>query len=238
MKEKPPWSPGRPERLPAHVHFPRRPATEAINGYSDRNLAHKPDLVVIGNATAAATWRRIALDHVFRRLFAAGIAQGIFFIRGKRLIVVAGTHGKTTTTSLLTWVFEHNGLNPSYLIGGILNNLSQGARFTDSEWFIIEGDEYDTAFFITQQVRSLPPKSPSSTTWNLITPTFLKTLPRSKIVLAFVRLILRATPAARQWRRPKSRSAPERHALSREKIWPRRRFRRLRVQHPLRPDRD
>jgi UDP-N-acetylmuramate: L-alanyl-gamma-D-glutamyl-meso-diaminopimelate ligase len=70
-----------------------------------------------------------------------------FFIRGKRSIVVAGTHGKTTTTSLLTWVFEHNGLNPSYLIGGIPNNLSQGARFTDSEWFIIEGDEYDTAFF-------------------------------------------------------------------------------------------
>jgi UDP-N-acetylmuramate: L-alanyl-gamma-D-glutamyl-meso-diaminopimelate ligase len=60
---------------------------------------------------------------------------------------VAGTHGKTTTTSLLTWVFEHNGLNPSFLIGGIPNNLGRGARFTDSEWFIIEGDEYDTAFF-------------------------------------------------------------------------------------------
>jgi UDP-N-acetylmuramate: L-alanyl-gamma-D-glutamyl-meso-diaminopimelate ligase len=70
-----------------------------------------------------------------------------FFIRGKRCIVVAGTHGKTTTTSLLTWVFEHNGLNPSYLIGGIPTNFGQGARFTNSEWFIIEGDEYDTAFF-------------------------------------------------------------------------------------------
>jgi UDP-N-acetylmuramate: L-alanyl-gamma-D-glutamyl-meso-diaminopimelate ligase len=70
-----------------------------------------------------------------------------FFIRGKRSIVVSGTHGKTTTTSLLAWIFEHSGLNPSYLIGGIPNNFSQGARFTDSEWFIIEGDEYDTAFF-------------------------------------------------------------------------------------------
>ena len=68
-------------------------------------------------------------------------------MRGKRSLVVSGTHGKTTTTSLLTWVFEHNGLNPSYLIGGIPNNFSQGARFTDSDWFIIEGDEYDTAFF-------------------------------------------------------------------------------------------
>jgi UDP-N-acetylmuramate: L-alanyl-gamma-D-glutamyl-meso-diaminopimelate ligase len=70
-----------------------------------------------------------------------------FFMRRKRVLVVSGTHGKTTTTSLLTWVFEHNKLNPSYLIGGIPNNLGQGARFTDSEWFIVEGDEYDTAFF-------------------------------------------------------------------------------------------
>ena len=70
-----------------------------------------------------------------------------FFIRGKRSLVVSGTHGKTTTTSLLTWVFEHNGLNPSFLIGGIPNNFGEGARFTDSPWFIIEGDEYDTAFF-------------------------------------------------------------------------------------------
>ena len=70
-----------------------------------------------------------------------------FFIRGKRSLVVSGTHGKTTTTALLTWVFEHNGYQPSFLIGGIPNNLGQGARFTESEWFIIEGDEYDTAFF-------------------------------------------------------------------------------------------
>jgi UDP-N-acetylmuramate: L-alanyl-gamma-D-glutamyl-meso-diaminopimelate ligase len=62
-------------------------------------------------------------------------------------LVVTGTHGKTTTTSLLTWIFEHSGLRPSFLIGGIPTNLGQGARFTDSEWFIIEGDEYDTAFF-------------------------------------------------------------------------------------------
>jgi UDP-N-acetylmuramate: L-alanyl-gamma-D-glutamyl-meso-diaminopimelate ligase len=61
--------------------------------------------------------------------------------------VVTGTHGKTTTASLLAWVFEHAGLNPSFLIGGIPANLGQGARFTDSEWFILEGDEYDTAFF-------------------------------------------------------------------------------------------
>ncbi|MGA2684985.1 MAG: UDP-N-acetylmuramate:L-alanyl-gamma-D-glutamyl-meso-diaminopimelate ligase [Verrucomicrobiota bacterium] len=120
---------------------------EVMNGYAERNLAHKPDLVVIGNAISRGNPEaEFVLDHKLRHGSLPELLKE-FFIRGKRSIVVAGTHGKTTTTSLLTWVFEHNGLNPSYLIGGIPNNLSQGARFTDSEWFIIEGDEYDTAFF-------------------------------------------------------------------------------------------
>ena len=120
---------------------------EVMNGYAERNLAHKPDLVVIGNAISRGNPEaEFCLDHKLRFCSLPDLLRE-FFIRGKRSIVVTGTHGKTTTTSLLTWVFEHNGLNPSYLIGGIPNNLSQGARFTDSEWFIIEGDEYDTAFF-------------------------------------------------------------------------------------------
>ena len=120
---------------------------EVMNGYAERNLAHKPDLVVIGNAISRGNPEaEFVLDHKLRHGSLPELLKE-FFIRGKRSIVVAGTHGKTTTTSLLTWVFEHNGLNPSYLIGGIPNNLSQGARFTDSPWFIIEGDEYDTAFF-------------------------------------------------------------------------------------------
>jgi UDP-N-acetylmuramate: L-alanyl-gamma-D-glutamyl-meso-diaminopimelate ligase len=118
-----------------------------MNGYAEQNLKHKPDLVVIGNAISRGNPEaEFILDHKLRYCSLAALLAE-FFIRGKRSIVVAGTHGKTTTTSLLTWVFEHNGLNPSYLIGGIPNNFSQGARFTDSEWFIIEGDEYDTAFF-------------------------------------------------------------------------------------------
>jgi len=118
-----------------------------MNGYDERNLAHRPDLVVIGNAISRGNPEaEYVLDHKLRySSLAAVLAE--FFIRGKRALVVSGTHGKTTTTSLLTWVFDHNGLNPSYLIGGIPANFSQGARFTDSDWFIIEGDEYDTAFF-------------------------------------------------------------------------------------------
>jgi len=118
-----------------------------VNGYAEQNLAHKPDLVVIGNAISRGNPEaEFALDHKLRYCSLAELLKE-FFIRGKRSVVVAGTHGKTTTASLLTWVFEHAGLNPSYLIGGIPNNFRQGARFTDSEWFIIEGDEYDTAFF-------------------------------------------------------------------------------------------
>ena len=118
-----------------------------MSPYDERNLAHKPDLVVIGNAISRGNPEaEYVLDHKLRYgSLPALLAE--FFIRGKRSLVVSGTHGKTTTTSLLAWVFEHNGLNPSYLIGGIPNNFSQGARFTDSEFFIIEGDEYDTAFF-------------------------------------------------------------------------------------------
>jgi UDP-N-acetylmuramate: L-alanyl-gamma-D-glutamyl-meso-diaminopimelate ligase len=120
---------------------------EVMNGYGEKNLAHKPDLVVIGNAISRGNPEaEYALDHKLRFCSLPDLLRE-FFIRGKRCLVVSGTHGKTTTTSLLTWVFEHNGRNPSFLIGGIPSNLGQGARFTDSEWFIIEGDEYDTAFF-------------------------------------------------------------------------------------------
>jgi UDP-N-acetylmuramate: L-alanyl-gamma-D-glutamyl-meso-diaminopimelate ligase len=127
---------------------------EVMNGYAEQNLARKPDLVVIGNVISRGNPEaEFVLEHKLRYCSLPELLKE-FFIRGKRSIVVTGTHGKTTTTSLLAWVFEHNGLNPSYLIGGIPNNLHQGARFTDSDksragsqWFIIEGDEYDTAFF-------------------------------------------------------------------------------------------
>ena len=118
-----------------------------FTGYNEKNLSHNPDLVVIGNAIGRGNPEaEAALERKVRYCSLSELLKE-FFIRGKRSLVVTGTHGKTTTTSLLTWVFENSGLNPSYLIGGIPTNLSQGARFTDSPWFIIEGDEYDTAFF-------------------------------------------------------------------------------------------
>jgi UDP-N-acetylmuramate: L-alanyl-gamma-D-glutamyl-meso-diaminopimelate ligase len=69
------------------------------------------------------------------------------FIRGRRSLVVAGTHGKTTTTSLAAWVCEVGGLDPTFLVGGVVQNFGQSFRVTDSEYFVVEGDEYDSAFF-------------------------------------------------------------------------------------------
>jgi UDP-N-acetylmuramate: L-alanyl-gamma-D-glutamyl-meso-diaminopimelate ligase len=120
---------------------------DVMTGYAERNLAHKPDLVVIGNVISRGNPEAEAvLDHKLRYCSLPELLRERF-LRGKRSIVVAGTHGKTTTTSLLAWVFEHSGLNPGFLVGGIPTNFGQGARFTDSPWFIVEGDEYDTAFF-------------------------------------------------------------------------------------------
>ncbi len=116
-------------------------------GYAEANLAHRPDLVVIGNAISRGNPEaEFVLEHKLRYCALPELLKECF-LRGKRSLVVTGTHGKTTTTSLLAWVFEYAGLNPSFLIGGIPANLGQGARFTDSPWFILEGDEYDTAFF-------------------------------------------------------------------------------------------
>ncbi len=120
---------------------------EVMSPFAEANLAHRPDLVVIGNAISRGNPEVEAV--LERKLRYSSMPELLkeFFIQGRRSLVVAGTHGKTTTTSLLTWVFENAGLNPSFLIGGIPGNLGQGARFTNSDWFIIEGDEYDTAFF-------------------------------------------------------------------------------------------
>ena len=135
---------------PPMSDFLLRNGINILTGYREENissLSHTPDLVVIGNALSRGNSE---VEYILnRRLKFTSLPELLknHFISGKRSIVVCGTHGKTTTTSLLTWVFEHSNQNPSYLIGGIPSNFTQGARFTESPWFIIEGDEYDTAFF-------------------------------------------------------------------------------------------
>ena len=203
---------------------------EVMNGYAEQNLAHKPDLVVIGNAISRGNPEaEFVLDHKLRYCSLPELLKE-FFIRGKRSLVVAGTHGKTTTTSLLTWVFEHNGLNPSYLIGGIPNNLGQGARFTDSEWFIIEGDEYDTAFFDKRSkfVHYLPEVAHHQQPRVRSRRHLREPGADQERLHAFHPAHPAQRPVAGQRRRPEPGAAAQRDALPGEALRPRRRQRRRR----------
>jgi len=119
----------------------------AFQGFSPANLPPQADLIVVGNTIKRGN---VEVEEVLNRklpYFSLPETLRNFLLRGKHNLVVTGTHGKTTTTSLLAWILEKAGKHPSWLIGGIPNNLGEGARFTDSPFFVLEGDEYDTAFF-------------------------------------------------------------------------------------------
>ncbi len=120
---------------------------EIRKGYSPSNLDDGPDLVVIGNAIRADNPEaRAAIERNIRCLsFPAALSE--LFLEGRHSIVVAGTHGKTTTSSILAWVLERAGLSPGFLIGGILKNFGTGCQVGKGKYFVVEGDEYDTAFF-------------------------------------------------------------------------------------------
>ena len=115
--------------------------------FAASNLDPRPDLVVIGNAISRGN---AELEHVLdKRIPFCSLPQLLHdeFLRGKEVIVVAGTHGKTTTTSMLSWIFHSAGLQPSFLIGGIAENFGSSFQLGEGKHFILEGDEYDTAFF-------------------------------------------------------------------------------------------
>ena len=116
-------------------------------GYRPENLPEGAELIVVGNAIRRGNPE---VEEVLnRKLPYCSLPEVLkfFFLRGRHNLVVSGTHGKTTTTSLLAWLLESAGLAPGFMIGGLPNNLGQGARFNKSEHYVIEGDEYDTAFF-------------------------------------------------------------------------------------------
>ncbi|MBV8477498.1 MAG: UDP-N-acetylmuramate:L-alanyl-gamma-D-glutamyl-meso-diaminopimelate ligase, partial [Acidobacteria bacterium] len=111
------------------------------------NLKPSPDLVVVGNAISRGN---VELEHVLdERIPFCSLPELLHdeFLRGKEVLVVAGTHGKTTTTSMLSWIFHTSGQQPSFLIGGIAENFGSSFALAQGRHFILEGDEYDTAFF-------------------------------------------------------------------------------------------
>lgn len=117
------------------------------SGYKAEHIPADTDVIVIGNAISRGNPE--AEEALNRKLLYCSLPEILKdnFLRGKRNLVVSGTHGKTTTSSMLAWILESAGKNPSHMIGGIPSNLGKGARFTDSEFTVLEGDEYDTAFF-------------------------------------------------------------------------------------------
>lgn len=120
---------------------------ETFTGFDAKNLEPAPDVVVVGNATSRGN---VEIEHVLNhKLNYASMSEVVRenFIRGHHSVVVAGTHGKTTTTSILAWVMEVGKLSPSFLIGGVAENFGSSFQVTDSNYFAIEGDEYDTAFW-------------------------------------------------------------------------------------------
>jgi len=120
---------------------------EVREGFSPSHLDDNPDLIVVGNAVSRA-------NPEVQGMLARGLpflsfpqALSEFFLGDRHPIVVVGTHGKTTTASLMAWVLETAGLQPSYMIGGIPCNFGSNYRLGTGAYFVVEGDEYDTAFF-------------------------------------------------------------------------------------------
>src|ERR1044071_4666109 len=116
-------------------------------GYREGNIPADADVVVIGNAMTRGNPEVEAVLNMKLLYLSLPEVLKNYFLRGRHNLVVAGTHGKTTTTALLTWIMETAGYKPGYVIGGLPTNLGQGARLNDSKYFVIEGDEYDSAFF-------------------------------------------------------------------------------------------
>jgi len=115
-------------------------------GYTEEPMHDKPDLVIVGNALSRGN---PAVEYVLnqRLNYTSGPRWlGENYLRGRKVIAVAGTHGKTTTSSMLAWILEFAGLNPGFLIGGVPQNFNVSAR-EGSDCFVVEADEYDTAFF-------------------------------------------------------------------------------------------
>ncbi len=136
----------------ANVYPPMSTQLEAqgitlMEGYRAEHLQPQPDLVIIGNAMSRGN---PAVEHVLNEglNYISGpqwLAQ--FVLHDRWVLAVAGTHGKTTTSAMLAWILQYNGMQPGYLIGGVCNNFSSSAALGESAFFVVEADEYDSAFF-------------------------------------------------------------------------------------------
>ncbi|MBI5505199.1 MAG: UDP-N-acetylmuramate:L-alanyl-gamma-D-glutamyl-meso-diaminopimelate ligase, partial [Deltaproteobacteria bacterium] len=125
----------------------REAGIEVRLGFDAANLEPRPDLVIVGNAVTRANTEAMAAEAlgIERTSFPEALSR--FFLASKRSLVVAGTHGKTTTTGMLAHCLRGAGLDPGYLVGGLVRDLDRLASAGSGEFFCVEGDEYDTAYF-------------------------------------------------------------------------------------------
>jgi len=120
---------------------------KVLEGYRPGNLSPRPDLVIVGNVIRAVNPEAVRLGELGIPYLSMPQALGHFFLRDHTSLVVAGTHGKTTTSSLLATALQVAGSPPGFMIGGIVEAFGRNFRLGDGDYFVVEGDEYDTAFF-------------------------------------------------------------------------------------------
>jgi UDP-N-acetylmuramate: L-alanyl-gamma-D-glutamyl-meso-diaminopimelate ligase len=118
-----------------------------LKGYGGSNLTPRPELVVVGNVITRNNPEAVELARLGIPYVSFPQAIKHFAIREKRTIVISGTHGKTTTSSLVAWILERAGMHPGFMIGGIPQNFQRNFKADEGPYFVVEGDEYDTAFF-------------------------------------------------------------------------------------------
>jgi UDP-N-acetylmuramate: L-alanyl-gamma-D-glutamyl-meso-diaminopimelate ligase len=119
-----------------------------FDGFDPANLDHGPDLVIIGNAVTRDNPEAVAV--LERNIPYLSMPQAVnrFVAADKKIILVTGTHGKTTTAAIMSHILAVAGLDPGFMIGGILRDYQSGFRIGKGKFMVIEGDEYDTAFLI------------------------------------------------------------------------------------------
>ncbi len=132
---------------PPMSHFLKQKGIKMNDGFRAENLSYGPDLVIVGNAVSRDNPE---VEEILRSgLYFCSMPQALnrYVATGKQTLMVSGTHGKTTTCSILAWMLYEAGCDPSFMIGGILKNFDSNYRLGNGAYFVVEGDEYDTAFF-------------------------------------------------------------------------------------------
>jgi len=132
---------------PPMSHFLTDRGIPIMDGFKPEHISHELDLVIVGNAVIRENPEIKKMSRMGIPFCSMPQALNRFVVADKKTLLIAGTHGKTTTSSILAWMLYKAGLDPSFMIGGILQNFNSNYRLGAGEYIVIEGDEYDTAFF-------------------------------------------------------------------------------------------